>query len=337
MIFTFELNLKKDEQDYGFEPPFSRRQFLRGTATGIGAAALWLGTGGQAFAEHYTQKILKRLKNTRYTQELIDKRTENIEEWGQTLPPGISHSRDPDIVFINRRLRSDVSKVKKSTGTKWLKFTDVLSRNVGGYEGDQVLFQTEYLEPAWFFNYLKAKEIEEGAISNKYAPSFEALKFVNPALYYFNHGFLRYERRWKGWVNTISGAPNDKIEDYFLNSIFCAAYPNEAIGTSKAKEYMQTANRDEKLRMLSDVIKNFKKMKKDIYSCDPNDGYNRCLVGAWSSFLLTRQWEKIDGKLGFDYKENEICNNSSFYAWKLEYPIKKALGHWIRGGPKYGI
>jgi hypothetical protein len=79
----------------------------------------------------------------------------------------------------------------------------------------------------------------------------------------------------------------------------------------------------EKAKKLTKTMNIFKSLSKDVTSADPEDGYNRCLVAAWSSYMLTRNSQNLEGK----------GTTTMLYYNNLEILSRKNLGYPIRGPP----
>jgi hypothetical protein len=120
-----------------------------------------------------------------------------------------------------------------------------------------------------------------------------------------------------------------EIEKDFLNSIFAAAYMREDLAEKETENFLKMTSMQGKAAKLQEVMRIIEKLPKDKTSCDPENGYNRALVAAWSSFMLVNHhWINSKKENDYDYQLTTIVNKN------LEVPLRKYIPQ-IRGAPFY--
>jgi len=272
----------------------------------------------------------------------------------EDLPPGIQNCRDKGVGVLYNSVGGIFA------ANFW--GADVLAK--GGRDGSMQIFDPNSykIEPALYFTSYKVGNPHSRQIQPHMTFIGENLKDINLALHYFDIGTYHYFKRYVVRKNNRGGS-KEKIEEYYLMSIFHAAYgiPNSkevkakiAAIDKKLKEVFPSethALKRERKKLLSngqkvgakvaqylsadlsgrerlliearDLLLALKSNKEDR---EPNDGYNRQLVAQWSGFMLAVHFDNIDKKSG----NGEMINGL------IEKPLRNYVGK-VRGPPYYGI
>ncbi|MCA9495658.1 MAG: hypothetical protein KC589_01845 [Nanoarchaeota archaeon] len=258
----------------------------------------------------------------------------------ELLPPGIQISKDRILKLLAGPVFDtwDVPRRTYSFGARFC-------RNIG-IANEQVSKETPYIDPAYYMVREKAhdKEIMRSRNYGDNVPDNEELMEINPALSFFSKGIEFY---FKGWISRENyqrwrrDHNKELAEKNFVYSMYAASNPYTAAGVKKSVEEGDAflgANLGDKTRLAQELMKRFDRMGRgNKQSNDPNNSYNRQLVASWSSFMVTRGNEHKEGRLAFDAKEKDIRTLSEILGWKLEYPLAKKLGSWIRGPPDNNV
>lgn len=174
----------------------------------------------------------------------------------------------------------------------------------------------------------------------------EDVEDKNPAMYWFHLGLIEY---FKKWVN--GDTVNERVmENYFLKAIFIAAekgaYPSGVDTAMTNADNFQNSVREDngvlgsfsssnplaRVNAINGLITSLNGMSSNPNNHDPNEGYYRKLVAAWSSYLLTfNEQRKLGVNVTFTRIDPAPTNSAEFYGFKIERPIARMIGNWIRG------
>jgi hypothetical protein len=193
----------------------NRRDFIKKGALLTAAVAADLTIPDFSFASQNPKEILKRLKQTKYTKTELFHLNQQKNNW-EKLPPGYANCRDYILDLI---YGDEVGNIWNLGGNYAL--LERLTRKTG-IKGEQVLWQTQYLEPAFYF--FKEKQSK----SNHYS-SDDTLREVNLPLEFFKEGLQDYFTQWhRSHLPMGRGTTPKRIEEGFLKSIFAAAYMRDS-------------------------------------------------------------------------------------------------------------
>nr|MDA3856147.1 hypothetical protein [Candidatus Woesearchaeota archaeon] len=291
----------------------NRRDFIKKGALLTAAVAADLTIPDFSFASSNPDKIKEALKKIKYNKREIESTTKFGFDLTQ-LPPGFANCRDRIVSLIYAKEFEGLQKFNEySTYER-------LNRKVG-IKDKQILWQTVYLEPALHFMSEKMSK------SNSFFSSDDNMSKINLPLSYFERGIHNYFSNWhRRHIRNMYTNPKE-IETDFLNSIFAAAYMREDLAVKETQNFLQLTSMQEKAKKLTETMNIFKSLPKDKTSCDPENGYNRCLVAAWSSFMYVNN--DANGS-----KNNKITSKGKLMNELIEIPLRTYVPK-IRGPPYY--
>jgi hypothetical protein len=237
------------------------------------------------------------------------------------LPPGLQHCRDKVVALVYGDIMYKWNLPQNHS------MVNRLQSGIG-IAGEQVNPRSKYLEPALYLAAERFGGRSRGRFKFFKSSWEKELLPVNAPLYFFAVGLDLYFEKWIYKTNTRTS--NEEIEKNFLKSIYTSVnVPVDKV--SEKVDMFYSASLIDKEREIEEIVSKLIKLGPgDKKSYEPANAYNRRLVAAWSSFLLTDQ-------VAISYEgEKEIEKFHKIINKKLEIPIR-SLDHSLkmRGPPFY--
>lgn len=254
------------------------------------------------------------------------------------LPPGFRSdiSLDPALAIVYENLRGS-----RKDFTMDQIFEILAGRSVGEFhlrynvnsQGEAMMGS---ILPAWKcdggYAFLSALYVKEkGGYHAAQSPTAfinsEQLKKESPSMPYLMAGMRHFLR-----------GEYSRAEPELINSIFINIY-GESLGLRKAGEYTEDqSSKDQITKEIKEIISNMHYNPEEYKQCNPSSESTRLMLAQWGSYFLNTIDEISDGK-GKPWKrkkaESSPINDVERTFWRIEYPIKKRIGTYIRGPPEY--
>ncbi len=239
-----------------------------------------------------------------------------VEAKADGLPPGIANCRDEALKTLYRD--------QVGGRSRFGSLNNRLNGILGGGYFDEVLVKswTKKIEPAL---YLLREQINyRGSNQRGITVRLPEMRDV-PQMLHFDRGienfYLSYVYEWGSiWIPHEKSIGSEQTkrapESHFVHSIAYASYDDEETAKAKAKEYLDS-DMEGKTRVVLDMKRRFQEMGNgDKLSKDPRDPYNRKLVAAWASFMVTNHYNYKRE----DYPSQNLIN------YELEIPLRETTG-----------
>ena len=250
------------------------------------------------------------------------------DEWYKELPPGIGQCRDRWVQLLYAFYQGNIRITNADL--------QLLGRATPR-EG-RVRNSSWFVEPAVYF------PVERGDASHSLIPPDHIRDVMGktPQMAFFSRGIAQYISFWdvkrRYWSSNGDSditrrmrnpqkvnASSESVEENFVNSIFCSAYPDREDALQKAKTYLgsdiarRTQMADEIASRLNDMGASETTKEDNRY----DSPYNRNLCALWSSVWLANH-----------YNYGHKGENINIAYRRIEGPIQRYM-KGLRGPPWY--